>query len=143
MAGYTLVLCENVPPQSSLSALDGTSWKFGERKIHLLVLSMIYKGVAIPICRTDLQKKGISSTEEREALLKKAQGLYALKGKTLIADREYIAAEWFKVLTKAGIDFIVRLKKGIYRQDVNQAKGHSYSKLMRKAKKSKRLVATS
>lgn len=28
--------------------LDGTSWEFGERKIHLLVLSMIYKGVAIP-----------------------------------------------------------------------------------------------
>lgn len=118
--------------------LDGTSWEFGQRKIHLLVLSMVYKGVAIPICWTDLQKKGISSTEEREDLLKKAQGLYALKGKTLIADREYIGTEWFEVLSTAGIDFIVRLKKGIYRQYVDQAKGHSYSKLVRKAKKGKR-----
>lgn len=73
-------------------------------------------------------------------MLKKAQGLYALKGKTLIADREYIGTEWFEVLTQAGIDFIVRLKKGIYRQYVDQAKGHSYSKLMRKAKKGKRPV---
>lgn len=120
--------------------LDGTSWEFGERKIHLLVLSMIYKGVAIPICWTDLQKKGLSSTQEREDLLKKAQGLYALKGKTLIADREYIGTEWFEALARAGIDFIVRLKKGIYRHYVDQAKGHSYSKLRRKAKKGKRPV---
>jgi hypothetical protein len=120
--------------------LDGTSWQFGSRKIHLLVLSMIYKGIAIPVVWTDLQKKGISSAEEREDLLKKAQGLYALKGKTLIADREYIGTAWFEVLTQAGIDFIVRLKKGLYRQYVDQAKGHSYSKLMRKAKKGKRPV---
>lgn len=42
------------------------------------------------------------------------------------------------MLATAGIDFVVRLKKGIYRQYVDQAKGHSYSKLMRKAKKGKR-----
>lgn len=120
--------------------LDGTSWEFGDRKIHLLVLSMIYKGVAIPICWSDLQKKGISSVEEREALLKKAQGLYVLKGKTLIADREYIGKEWFAALSKAGIGFVIRLKKGIYRQEVDKASGHSYSKLVRKAKKGKRPI---
>jgi hypothetical protein len=126
--------------------LDGTSWQFGQRHIHLLVLSIVYKGVAIPVnhsrftCWTDLQKKGISSTAERGALLKQAQGLYLLEGKTLIADREYIGKEWFEALSKAGIDFIVRLKRGIYRQYVDQANGHSYTKLVRKAKKGKRSV---
>jgi hypothetical protein len=120
--------------------LDGTSWQFGTRKIHLLVLSMIYRGVAIPVLWTDLQKKGISSVEEREELLKKAQALYALTGKTLIADREYIGKEWFQALAKAGINFVVRVRKGIYREYVDKAKGHSYSKLVRKAKKGKRPI---
>lgn len=54
--------------------LDGTSWQFGAYKIHLLVLLMVYKGVAIPICWSNLHKKGTSCVEERKELLWEGPG---------------------------------------------------------------------
>ena len=120
--------------------LDGTSWQFGQQKIHLLVLSMAYKGVAIPICWSNLEKKGTSSVEERKELLEKAQGLYQLSGKVLVADREYIGPEWFMALQQAGINWVVRLRKNLYRHAIDQAPGWRYSKLEKKAKSHKRAV---
>lgn len=121
--------------------LDGTGWQFGKQKIHLLVLSMVYKGVAIPICWSNLAKKGTSSVEERQELLKKAQGLYHLSGKVLVADREYIGPEWFKALQQAGLSWVVRLRKNLYRQAIDQAPGWRYSKLEQKAKSRQRAVS--
>lgn len=121
--------------------LDGTSWQFGKEKIHLLVLSMVYQGVAIPICWSNLAKKGTSSVEERKELLQKAQGLYQLSGKVLVADREYIGPEWFKALQQAGLHWVVRLRQNLYRQAVDQAPGWRYSKLRQKAKSRQRPVS--
>ena len=121
--------------------LDGTSWQFGQQKIHLLVLSMVYKGVAIPLCWSNLAKKGTSSVEERQELLQKAPGLYHLSGKVLGADREYIGPEWFKALQEAGLHGVVRLRKNLYRQAIDQSAGWRYSKLEKKAKSRPRPVS--
>ena len=60
--------------------LDGTSWQFGQQKMHFLVLSMVYQGVAIPICWSNLTKKGTSSVKEREELLEKSAGTLLFVG---------------------------------------------------------------
>ena len=123
-------------------ALDGSSWEYGSRKLHLLMLCVIYRGVAIPIYWEDLAKKGASSTEERADLLSKASEKFNLQGKTLLADREYIGSDWFRALISLKIDFIIRLKKGCYKDDINQAQGKTYGTLERKVLRSKRVGRT-
>jgi hypothetical protein len=117
-------------------ALDGTSWQYGSRKIHLLMLCVVYKGVAIPVYWHDLAKQGASSSEERQKMFAGAMEKLNLKGKTLLADREYIGAEWFKFLMDSGIGFIIRLKKGAYKDAVNQSGGARYSAMEKKVLRS-------
>jgi len=105
-------------------SLDGTSWELGRKKIHLLTLAIVIHGVSIPICWEDLDKKGTSNFNERRALFDKALKWYNLKGMILLADREYIGEKWFKYLKKNGLEFIIRLKKNIYKDYVdNQRQG--------------------
>lgn len=49
--------------------LDGTCWGRGKQRIYLMTLSMLYKGVSIPIGWVNLAKKGTSSEAELIALL--------------------------------------------------------------------------
>jgi len=100
-------------------ALDGTSWEYGLKKIHLLTLSIVINGVSIPIWWEDLDKKGTSNLGERSSLMKKASSIYDLEGMILLADREYIGEEWFKYLKDSKIGFVIRLKKGIYKDYID------------------------
>lgn len=118
--------------------LDGTSWQYGNRHIHLLMLCVVYKGVAIPIYWHDLGKKGTSNSGERKELFLRAMQRPDLSGKLLLADREYVGREWFRFLLDHGIPFIIRLKKGHYRQQVDLAGGMRYSALEKKLLRSKK-----
>ncbi len=53
----------NNPPYKL--ALDRTNWKFGGFNINILVLAIVYDGVAIPILFKMMPKFGNSSTRER------------------------------------------------------------------------------
>lgn len=100
--------------------LDGTSWELGCTKVHLLTLSIVINEVAVPIIWEDLEKKGISNIEERKALFESACEWYDLEGMLLLADREYIGEEWFKYLKSKKIDFVIRLRKAIYKKCVDE-----------------------
>lgn len=113
--------------------LDGTKWDFGEYSIHLLTLCVTVGDVAIPIWWEDLEKAGHSSQAERIAYLKAAMECYQLTGLTLIADREYIGIEWFRELEAKEIRFIIRVKEGIYHDDINKGGGLSWDRLKAKA----------
>lgn len=102
-------------------ALDGTSWEFGEKKIHLITLSVVYGGVSIPIWWEELDKKGHSNFKERKKVISGASKFLNLKGLILLADREYIGRIWFKYLKTKGIDFIIRLKAKVYKEHIDQA----------------------
>jgi len=102
-------------------ALDGTSWQLGEKKIHLITLSVVYHGVSIPIWWEELDKSGISNFQERKKVIIQASKIFNLKGLILLADREYIGREWFKYLKNKGIDFVIRLKRKVYRDEIDQA----------------------
>lgn len=116
--------------------LDATCWQFGKTKIQLLVLSILYQGVSIPIMWVNLSKKGHSNFDERKRLLQMAALLYELKGMILLADREYIGREWFTYLTKAGIDWVIRLPIEDYKHEISQGK-KAYSFLIKQARKGK------
>lgn len=103
--------------------LDGTSWELGKKKIHLLTLGIVIKGVSIPICWEELDKKGNSNYGERKSLIEKACSWYNLEGLILLADREYIGEQWFKYLKAKGLNFVIRLKKKIYKENVDQQLG--------------------
>lgn len=117
--------------------LDGTSWKRGERWFHYMTLCIVYKGVAIPIYWEDLAKHGISNYEERERLLSRALKYFNLEGLTLLADREYIGLEWFKLLIGNEINFNIRLKKNIYKDCINACKGLTHEVMTQKIMRSK------
>jgi len=46
-----------------------------------------------------------------------AAQLFELKGKILLADREYVGDDWLRFLSDLGIDFVVRFKW--YKKQVN------------------------
>lgn len=113
--------------------LDGTKWDCGQHSIHLLTLCVLVGDVAIPIWWEDLGKAGHSSQEERIAMLHQAMQQYKLRGMTLLADREYVGKTWFKYLSKSGLYFVVRIKEGIYHQEVDAAQGYTWQQLKAKA----------
>lgn len=108
--------------------LDGTSWELGDRPIHLITLAVVIEGVSIPICWEELSKKGTSNYEERKRLLDQACKNFDLSGMILLADREYIGKEWFNYLVDRGLNFIIRLKKDIYRSYVDEQSGQKHPK---------------
>jgi hypothetical protein len=84
--------------KSRLLILDGSSWKRGGKKYHFLTLSILYRGVSIPVWWQELGKLGISSQWQRELLLRMVLKVVRLKDKVLLADREYIGTKWFGAL---------------------------------------------
>lgn len=78
---------------SEVLILDGSSWQWGSKKYHFLTLSILYAGVAIPVYWIELAKLGISSQNQRKGLLKGVLKVAKLRGKVLVADREYIGSK--------------------------------------------------
>lgn len=114
--------------------IDGTSWQWGGQTYHFLTLSVLYKGVAIPIWWIELGRLGVSNQKQRKVLFIGALKVLKLLGKTLIGDREYIGVLWFKYLKDNGLDFVIRLRDKNYNDAIN-AVGKSIEKLEKKAKK--------
>ncbi len=94
--------------------MDGTEWKIGSFELHVLVLAAQVKGVAIPVYFKVYEHKGVLSENERINFIRKAFVIIDLQEKLLIADREFIGKEWFSNLTEFGLNFVIRLRKGMY-----------------------------
>jgi hypothetical protein len=86
---------------------------------------VLVEGVAVPIYWVQLEKIGASSQEERKAMFETAFLLFDLGGMTLLADREYVGKNWFKLLKDNKIHFVIRLRVTDYQQDVNLARGRN------------------
>jgi hypothetical protein len=100
--------------------IDATEWSFGTYAIHILVLSVDFQGIAVPIFFKVYRHEGVLSEQERIVFIKKALRYYDLSGKILLADREFIGTLWFQFLDAKGIKFIIRLRKKIYKNKVNE-----------------------
>ena len=99
-------------PAPWVLTLDRTNWQLGKTSLNILVLGIAYKGVAIPILWTILEKKGNSNTLERQAIVSQFVALFGLDSIFyLTADREFIGKTWFEWLIKQGIDFRIRIRQ--------------------------------
>ena len=92
--------------------LDRTNWKWGKTPINILMLSIAYRGIGIPLFWVVLNLEGNSCAEDRIDLLMRVVerlGISRIEG--LLADREFIGTQWFRFLIEQKIPFIIRIKQ--------------------------------
>ena len=92
-------------------SLDRTHWRLGRSENNLLVLGVVYRGIALPLFWTSLGKAGNSNTEERIAVMARFVDTFG-SGRIayLLADREFVGERWFRYLHEEGIGFRIRVK---------------------------------
>ncbi len=95
-------------------SMDRTNWKFGKTDINILMLSVCYKGVAIPLIWKLLPKRGNSNATERKEVLGIYVQFFGIQNiKAFMADREFIGEEWFENLIRQKIPFYIRIRSNM------------------------------
>jgi hypothetical protein len=116
------------PEHKVLLTLDRTNWKYGDKDINLLVLSVVINGCGIPLFWTELDSRGNSDTAERKEVLNKFVSTFgASKVHYILADREFIGNDWFDYLDEEHkIKFVIRIKGNMlieHKDEVTSAAG--------------------
>jgi hypothetical protein len=94
-----------------LLILDRTNWKWGKTPINILMLSVAYQGISIPLFWASLDREGASAPDDRIPLLKRVLEKFGLdKIEALVADREFVGKKWFQYLVESKIPFVIRIK---------------------------------
>ena len=107
---FSLLPCK---PPYKLS-LDRTNWKFGKTDINILMLSVCYQGVAIPVLWKMLPKRGNSNAHERQELFQEYLELFGIcTVSAFMADREFIGEEWFNYLIRERVPFYIRVRENM------------------------------
>jgi len=96
-------------------AMDRTNWKFGQQNINVLVLAVVYHGVAFPLLFKLLPKFGNSNTNERVELLERFIHLFGAESlDCLTADREFVGEKWIKYLNDNWIRYYIRIRENFW-----------------------------
>ena len=95
--------------------LDRTNWKFGRTNINILVLGVIYQGMALPLLWTFLgDKRGNSHQNERISLINRYINLFGVHTiNFLTADREFVGQQWWQFLIDHDIRFFIRMRENM------------------------------
>jgi hypothetical protein len=94
-----------------LLIIDRTNWKWGKSPINILMLSVAYLGISIPLFWAVLDLDGTSCLEDRSSLLEQVLEKFGLeKIEAVVADREFVGKEWFNFLIEKKIPFVIRVK---------------------------------
>ena len=95
-------------------ALDRTQWQVGDRDVNFLVLAAVTPRFRVPLIWTVLDDGGCSDTDQRIALMRRYLALFDVATiRLLLADREFVGAEWIEFLDKNRIPFAIRLRGDI------------------------------
>ena len=93
-------------------AIDRTNWDFGKTTINILMISVTWNGMGIPLLWMLLPTAGNSHTSERTGLLDRLRTAFPdLKISALMGDREFIGDAWMAYLQRENIPFILRLRE--------------------------------
>ena len=93
-------------------AIDRTNWDFGKTTINILMISVAWNGMGIPLLWTLLPTAGNSNTSERTDLLDRLRAAFPdMKIAALMGDREFIGDTWMAYLQRENIPFILRLRE--------------------------------
>jgi len=127
-------------PRKIILVMDRTNWKWGKTHVNLLVLSIAYHGVAIPIFWHNLSKAGNSKTQDRINIVSKILNFIGTnKIQYLLADREFVGNIWFDWLIATGIKFIIRIKADtMVKRSINDKYPTNVATLFRRLKNCKR-----
>lgn len=99
----------------TLLALDRTNWKLGSRDVNILMLAVVTRRFRVPLMWVLLDHAGNSATAQRIALMQRYLRLFgASQLRALLADREFIGAEWMHFLNKNNVPFVIRLKEDMH-----------------------------
>ncbi len=105
------LLPDNPPYRLSM---DRTNWKFGKTDINILMISVCYKGVGIPLVWRLLPKRGNSNETERIELIDYYIQHFGVDSiEAFMADREFIGEQWFEDLLRLKISFYIRLRNNM------------------------------
>ncbi|MGF7140228.1 IS4 family transposase [Roseimarinus sediminis] len=96
-------------------AMDRTNWKFGQQNINVLVIAIVYQGVAFPLLFKLLPKFGNSNTSERIELVERYIRLFGRETlECLTADREFVGERWIKYLNDRKIRYHIRIRENFW-----------------------------
>jgi hypothetical protein len=136
MARLTLKLLKLEPP--FVIALDRTEWQLGKAWVNVLMLSVGYKNISLPLFWTVLEEKGCSDNAERGSILQQFVDEFGAESiRFVTADREFASKEWLAFLVKNKIGFRLRIKANTLITDKRGQRIHA-SKMCQTMKKGER-----
>jgi len=112
MAARVVVDVLGISGKPWVLVMDRTNWEFGKTTINILMISVMWNGVGVPLIWTLLPSAGNSNTRTRVCLLNRLRKAFPnLKIVSLMADREFIGERWMAYLKRNKIAFILRLRE--------------------------------
>jgi hypothetical protein len=120
-------------------AIDRTEWQLGRQWVNILMLSITYQGVSIPLLWMVRDEKGCSDNAERQAILQRFIDEFGTQSiRFVTADREFCSKEWLSFLIEQRISYRLRIKASY---QITNARGAliKASKLCRTLKINERL----
>ncbi|SMB85931.1 hypothetical protein [Deinococcus hopiensis] len=110
VARVVLALLPQARPHGFI--IDRTNWKHGQTDVNVLMLAVLWRGVAIPLLFELLPHGGSSDTALRQTLMDDALCLLtASQIRVLYADREFVGHDPIQGLAQKGIPICVRLRR--------------------------------
>lgn len=92
-------------------SIDRTNWKFGQTNINILMLGVVYNGVAFPLLFAMLNKRGNSNSKERIRLVNRFVRLFGKDViESIVADREFVGQQWLEFLNRNKIRYYIRIR---------------------------------
>lgn len=109
MARLTLKLLKIEAP--FVIAIDRTEWQLGKTWVNVLMLSVSYKNISLPLFWTVIEEKGCSDNSERKTILERFISEFGAGGiRFVTADREFASKQWLEFLVRRRIAFRLRIK---------------------------------
>lgn len=122
--------------------LDRTNWKIGAKHVNLLVLGVATRHSQAALMWTVLDRPGNSGARERVRLIER---YIAVFGKDsigmLLADREFIGADWLNWLNENDIPFTIRVRAGLRARRAD-GRDRTLARLMARPRTGRRCSAT-
>ncbi len=105
----TLKLLKIVPPYTM--AIDRTEWQLGKTWVNVLMLSINYRQMAIPLFWTVIEEKGCCDDREKQALIEQLLEEFTADSIRFVsADREFASKAWLRFLVDRKLGFRLRIK---------------------------------
>lgn len=115
-------LLDNLPHDEPLTViLDRTNWELGQTPLNLLMLAVVQPSTntALPLCWTQLDHGGNSSTRARVELLESLFEILPVERiGMLLADREFVGEDWLAFLMERKIPFTIRIRENMHLDDI-------------------------